>query len=137
MLALDLLPPPHPADSTRQGELTISLDRAANQISVVGRGFWSLGYVREHLRAFEAVLLEARCNERPSRTLVDLRDAPVQSPEVATHLHNAICRMYRPPERAAIVVASSLVKIQMQRGFNPETHAVFLSLKAAEQWLGA
>jgi hypothetical protein len=91
--------------------------------------------VREHLRAFEAVLHESRRAPAPSRTLVDLREAPVQSPQVAALLHDAISRMYRPPERAAIVVASSLVKIQMQRGFHPDTHAIFQSLKAAELWL--
>jgi hypothetical protein len=136
MLALAVSSHPSPGDPLR-GELTISLDPATNLIRVVGRGFWSLAYVSNHLREFEKVLFQARRSDRPSRTLVDLREAPVQAPDVAACLHSAVSRMYRPPERAAIVVASSLVKIQMKRGFNPETHAVFLSLKAAELWLGA
>lgn len=104
-------------------------------INVVGRGFWSLNYIRDHIREFEAVLLKFRDAPEPARTLVDLREAPVQSPEVAAELHRAMCRIYRPPERAAIVVASSLVKMQMARGFDPRTHSVFLSLEEAEAWL--
>jgi hypothetical protein len=137
MPVLDHCPPTNINGATLEGELTIGLDASTNLIRVVGRGFWSLPYITDHLREFEAVLMRARFDPRPSRTLVDLRESPVQAPDVAAYLHSAVSRMYRPPERAAIVVASSLVKMQMKRGFNPETHAVFLSLKAAEMWLGA
>ena len=126
-----------PSPASLQGSLTIAVDRARNIIKVDGRGFWSVDYVSAHIREFEAVLIDARRSGQPSRTLVDLRDAPVQAPEVAAMLHAAMCRMYRPPERAAIIVASSLVKMQMKRGFNPETHAVFTSETAADLWLNA
>ncbi|RVT93371.1 hypothetical protein [Sphingomonas crocodyli] len=128
---------PDPSALSSRGVLTIAVDRVQNLIKVVGRGFWSVEHVAAHIREFEAVLIEARRSGQPSRTLVDLRDAPVQAPEVAGMLHTAMCRMYRPPERAAIIVASSLVKMQMKRGFNPATHGVFTSETAAELWLNA
>ena len=121
----------------QQGELAIVVDAAAYQLKVTGKGFWSPDYVQAHIREFEAVLLQARQWPQPSRTLVDLRNSPVQSPEVAELLHSAMCRMYRPPERAAIIVSSSLVRMQMKRGFNPETHEVFTSEAEAKRWLDA
>lgn len=128
---------PVAASPAREGRLSISVDTGRNLIRVVGEGFWTAEYVANHIREFEAVLLRARSSPVPSRTIVDLRNAPVQSPEVAAKLHEAMVRMYRAPERAAIVVGSSLVKMQMKRGFDPKTHAVFLSFSAAETWLSA
>ena len=125
-----------PSDQPKHGgDLTIEVDRNQNLLKVVGRGFWPLPYLVDHLRQFEGALAEARRSLKPSRTLVDLRDAPVQSPDVAAYPHDAISRMYRPPERAAIVVGSSLVKMQMKRGFDPQIHAVFLTLREADDWL--
>jgi hypothetical protein len=137
MPPLDLFPQSDLADSSLQGEIGISVDRDKNLIRVVGRGLWSLGYARAHVREFEAVLRESRCAYLPSRTLVDLRESPIQSPQVAAYLQETISRMYQPPERAAIVVSSSLIKltIQVQHKLNSDTHAVFASLKAAESWL--
>ena len=137
MLPLACSPSKASAEAECAGALTTVHDPARNLITVVGEGFWSLDYIRKHIRDFETVLLRARDLDRPSRTLVDLRDAAIQSPEVAQLLHDAMCRMYRAPERAALIVASNLMKMQMKRGFNPETHAVFISASAAQLWLGA
>lgn len=124
------------ADRAVEGRLTITIDHLENIITVVGRGFWTIEHVNDHICEFEAVLIAARRARRPSRTLVDLRETPVQLPDVAARLHQAMCRMYRPPEKAAILVSSSLLKAQMKRGFAPATHMVFLSEAAARLWLG-
>lgn len=119
------------------GNLAIVVDPIENFIKVVGCGLWSSSYVATHICEFEAVLVRARQHSKPSRTLVDLREAAVQLAEVAAMLHSAMRRMYRPPERAAIVVASNLAKLQMRRGFDPRTHSVFTSYGAAQAWLSA
>ncbi|MCE7798176.1 hypothetical protein LWE61_16670 [Sphingobium sufflavum] len=118
-------------------ELSVSVDKHKNRLTVVGRGLWSLKYVTDHFREFEAALFKARSAQRASTTLVDLREAAVQSPEVAAYVHGKIVEIYCPPERAVLVVNSQLVKMQMGRGLDPATHAVFLTLEEAEGWLNS
>ena len=117
------------------GQLSLAINEQHNLITVVGCGLWSSEYVEAHIKKFELILMRARQNVRPLRTLVDLRDAAVQTPKVAAMLHQAMSQMYVPPERAALLVKSNLVAMQMKRGFNPATHGVFLSEQAAEAWL--
>lgn len=127
-------PSPKATMSPGHGLFT-TYDRSTNFLRVVGRGFWTMDHAVEHLRGFEILLHEGRRMARPSRTLVDLREAAVLAPDVADYVHNTIRVMYRPPERAAILVASTLAKLQMRRGLNPETHQLFTSLDEAMRWL--
>ncbi|KTT69403.1 hypothetical protein [Sphingomonas endophytica] len=115
--------------------MTTTYDRAGNFLRVTCRGFWPMDYAVAHLSDFEVVLHQARRMSRPSRTLVDLREAGVLDPAVADYTHATITAMYRPPERAAILVASTLARLQMRRGLNPATHAVFTTLDEAMRWL--
>jgi hypothetical protein len=120
-----------------RGEFAISLDRASNIITVTGRGFWTVEIVEAHTREFEQVLLQAHRDGRSTRTLVDLREAFVQAPDVAALLHDQLTRMSHRIERAAFVVPSNLVKMQMKRGFNLDTDGVFTSIDEAVCWLAA
>ncbi|GGB39383.1 hypothetical protein GCM10011380_31100 [Sphingomonas metalli] len=115
-------------------DITTTYTRATNFLRVVGRGFWTMDYVAEHMVEFERILDEARTRGR-TRTLVDIRLAAVQSPDVAGYVHGVIRDMYRPPDKAAILVASNLALLQMKRGLNPVTHAAFLSFDEAMRWL--
>jgi hypothetical protein len=115
--------------------LSISVHPTTHRITIIGRGFWSLNYLEAHLREFEALLQDLRPASTPLRTLVGLRDASVQPSGVANRMHAAIGRLYRPPERTAVFVTRTLVRMQMQRLFDPRTHGVFRSLENAETWL--
>ncbi len=67
--------------------------------------------------------------------LVDLRKSPVQSVETAGRIKAATSRIYKPGDRIAIVVQSSLVKTQMRQVVDVTTVELFISIDAAEMWL--
>jgi hypothetical protein len=135
--ASEFKPPPATTMALEQGVLRTEIDQQANIIRVLGRGLWSERYARAHFEELEWTLQRTRATRAPVRVLVDIREAAVQTPETTQCLADATDRLYKPGDRIAIVVASSLLKLQMRRATNASIHEIFISLNAAETWLSA
>jgi hypothetical protein len=69
------------------------------------------------------------------KVLVDRRESPIQSAAVAAQMRTANARLYRPEDRLAIVVDSSLLLMQLRRLFSHAGSRAFLSSEEAEAWL--
>lgn len=125
--------PLHPSDA----ELTIMPAGPDGIIGVVGRGFWDTALVTAHFADLGSHIARVRAPAMPVRVLVDLRGAPPQRPEVTTIVRQATLALYRPADRVAVVVESSLVKIQMRRILDCSKMTFFISIDAARTWLNA
>ena len=66
---------------------------------------------------------------------LDLRKHDTQSPSVAALIKDGVDNMYRPGDRVAMVVASTVVKMQMRRVTNPAFVEIFTAIEDAEKWM--
>lgn len=105
-------------------------------MTVVQQGFWSLA----DFRAFEAEFLkrhaDIRRTHRNYRVVAECRDFPVQSAEVGEAfavLFGKLMDENRGPY--AIVVGSTLNKIQAKRALPQPNVRVFTSPDEAETWV--
>ncbi len=69
------------------------------------------------------------------RLLVDLSDAEILSQSVIEPLARAGMQYSRADDRVALVVASTLLKLQMKRMIGDAPTPIFLSTKDAAGWL--
>jgi hypothetical protein len=116
------------------GVLEIVVNERLGLIKVHGSGFWSVSQVKAHFARYMASLAELHRRGLKLSIIVDLREAAPQSREVSDVLHNIGLDIYRPDDRIAMVVVSSLVKMQMRRVLVADNHEFFLSVEAAERW---
>lgn len=123
--------------TTAMNSLTSVYDPAKQVINVVGIGLWSEDVIKCHFASLVDILSNVRATKIPVRVLSDLREAAVQAPEIAQRIAAFTAQAYRPGDRIAILVASSLVKMQMRRSVNNQDTMAFLSPSAAQTWLFA
>ncbi len=114
-----------------------SHDAAQGIIRVMGRGFWTEADIDAHFVELGHLIERVRAGGDDILALVDLSDAPVQSPDVTARITAQTRRVYRPEDRIAIVVQSSLMKMQMKRAVDRPNLEVFISRHAATTWLTA
>ena len=65
----------------------------------------------------------------------DLRGSPVRAQKAAEQLRIGNNELYRKGDRVALLVESSLLKLQLQRNIVPEYQALFTVAEDAEAWL--
>jgi hypothetical protein len=116
------------------GVMEISVDARLGLVKVRGSGFWSVSQVKAHFASYMDSLSELHRRGLKLSIIVDLRESAAQSREVSDVLHSIGLDIYRPDDRIAMVVASSLVKMQMRRVLVADNHEFFLSVEAAERW---
>lgn len=120
-----------------EGHISISPVDDQGIVRLVGYGTWSIEYMNRHFRELDPIVAAARMRVRSVMVLADLREAPVQSPDVAEIINIGTRRLYRDGDRIAIVVQSSLVKLQMKRVVDCAQVQIFISVAAAYTWLMA
>ncbi len=99
-------------------------------------GFWSLGDVANYLRHLSRMIATMRSEYRRARVIVDARQLPVQSADVIKTF-KAANDLFLEGDRVAIIVASSLLKMQLSRSIEGYETKVFISIDAAKTWLNA
>lgn len=92
--------------------------------------------VDRYLAVLGDIVRDARLRFGRVRVLADLRNAPVRTQEAAERLRVGNLALYRPGDRVALIVESSLLKMQLRRTL-VEYQNIFLSPHAAETWLTA
>ena len=125
------------SDDLKPGGLTIGADRRLGTIRIHGHGFWSPAIVDAHFDELRVFLVPYRRGQRAMRMIVDLRTASVQSPETIERMTAGIRTVTETPDRIAVLVSSSLAKVQMRRVIGGSNHEFFLSPDAAAKWVEA
>lgn len=116
----------------------IEEDRLQEAIFMSVGGFFDLPTLRDHFADNAAVVKRWRIAGRPIRVLINAVDLRPHSPEGKACVQEATSRIYRPGDRVAILVSSSLVKMQMRRALSRgEILNFFISENAAVTWLDA
>lgn len=92
--------------------------------------------VDRYLAVIGEVVRDARLRFGRVRVLADLRNSPVRTQEAAERLRTGNLALYRTGDRVALIVESSLLKMQLRRTL-VEYQNIFLSPNAAETWLTA
>lgn len=92
--------------------------------------------VDRYLAVLGEVVRDARLRFGRVRVLADLRNSPIRTQEAAERLRMGNLALYRTGDRVALIVESSLLKMQLRRTL-VEYQNIFLSLNAAETWLTA
>lgn len=103
-----------------------------NRISVQ-----TLDEVDRYLAVLGEVIRDARSRHGRVRVLADLRNSPVRTLEAAERLRMGNLALYRRGDRVALLVESSLLKMQLRRNLVADYQNIFLSPNAAETWLTA
>jgi hypothetical protein len=125
-----------PSASTHP-EHTIEEDRLEGVILITVKGFFDLPPLRAHFAECAAVVARWRVAGRQIRVLIDAVDLKPHSPQGQACVQDAIDRIYLPGDKVAIVVGSSLVKMQMRRALSRDILNLFISKGAALTWLNA
>jgi tRNA(Ile2) C34 agmatinyltransferase TiaS len=99
------------------------------------QAFWSPGTARRYFAALAPYLDAQRRDAGTACVLVDRRGSPIQAAEVVAETISEMRRFYRADDRAAIVVDTSLLKLQMSRIYPQDTSRVFVSANAGRIWL--
>jgi len=119
------------------GHFLIGVDDKAKVVLVEGVGFWTLTTIDTHFDYLFDVIAKQRRLARPVRVLIDVCQADIQPSDVIDRIGLRSALIYEPGDRVAIVVASSLAKIQMKRGVIGVRHEFFFSPRSAMSWLCA
>jgi hypothetical protein len=125
----------------RSGEdrdiIRISFDPTAKIIRACASGCWSLDETKLYLAGLETFLRSSRGRLGKARVLLDRRDVSAQAPEVAAMLASANGRIFEREDKIAMVVSSSLAKVDLRQRMPHPGSKAFLSADAAETWLRA
>ncbi len=101
-----------------------------------GSGLFTALEVASHLDELAKIVREQRAARRKVRALIDLRDAGTQTNAIATTISEATRRIYHDPsDRVAIIVSSSLLKMQLKRVHSEQSFGIFVSEQAARHFL--
>jgi hypothetical protein len=100
-------------------------------------GGWTLEEVDQYVSHLAGFVGEARRIFGRARLLIDRRETPLQPPAIDARFGRANAELYRDEDRLALVVESSLIKVQMRGHFSHPGSKAFLSCEAAETWLNA
>jgi len=95
-----------------------------------------LADVDRYLTILGDVVRDARLRFGKVRVLADLRNSPIRTQESAERMRTGNLALYRDGDRVALIVESSLLKMQLRRTL-VEYQNIFLSPSAAETWLTA
>jgi hypothetical protein len=121
----------------RRRVFTVDYDEATGLISCSCGGFLTVADVRAYQAASLAAIERARAAFGHVKMVIASPDAMVQSAEVMKEVGQSMWPMTDPRDRMAVIVASSLAKIQASRTFTDDRIQAFLSESAALTWLMA
>lgn len=92
--------------------------------------------VDRYLAVLEPIVADMRACHGRVRVLADLRNAPIRTQEAADKMRAGNLRLYRAGDRIALIVESSLLKMQLRRTLIASQN-IFVSPNAAETWVTA
>lgn len=136
---MDLPTDPRSANKSSEhlapGQLCLTAEAQGRLIVVHGYGLWTMADMEEHLVEYRSGVNRQRLLCDRVRVLVGLEGMAIQKPEVVDLLTRSTRELYHRGDRVAMIVPSSLAKVQMRRVLDSEYHEYFMSESAARNWL--
>jgi hypothetical protein len=123
------------ANPLHNGKVWLELEQDGRLIVSRGTGLWTIEQMTAHFLVYREQLVRSRIAFGRARVLVDMQDVGVQRAEVAAYISRDTRGMYREGDRVAMIVPSSLAKMQMRRVLDSRFHQYFVSENAARNWL--
>ena len=117
------------------GQLSFSIDDQRGLIRAVGIGMWTPETTERHFQNLDTALRIMRRKHGLARTLIDLREAAVQTAETARCMKEGTARIYQPVDRAAVICSTQLLAMQIRRAAQVHQLATFTDVEAALEWL--
>jgi len=112
------------------------ISESAGVISIEGRGLFTAEDVASHFRQLGTIISRHHASGQVVRALIDLKGAAIQPMGIATSIAEATNRLYsKPTDRVAILVASSLLKMQLKRIHADRPFEIFISEAEARAFL--
>ena len=115
---------------------TVDYEEAAGIVRYTSGGFLSLDEVRSYGLAVQDALARSRRRFGSVRMLVLSVDSVIQSAEVMEAVREDTAWMSDPDDRMAIVISSSLARMQAARTFGTDRQRAFATEAEARTWLG-
>ncbi|WP_143011840.1 STAS/SEC14 domain-containing protein [Sphingomonas sp. YR710] len=115
--------------------LTLEYDAELKIIKGVSAGFLTVEDVEDYAQKLARLTCQARESDGVVRLCLDSRESLIQSQEVMAAFACLPSMISSPSDRVAVVVSSSLAKLQMKRNFNSQHERTFTSVETAVAWL--
>jgi hypothetical protein len=128
---------PQPEPRAWDGQLDIRLDEATQTLEIRCGGNWSMEDTLRYAQRTRVAVDATRARYGRVKVLIDAATGITQPPESIAHIQRMDTQIYRPADRIAIVVSSSLMKMQSKRVEMCATKEAFISRHAATTWLQA
>ncbi len=126
------------ADIAPSPSYTIAEDHDQGVIRMEVKGFFDLDTLAQHFADNAIVVDRWRTMGQPVRVYINAVALKPHSPEGQACVQKAVARIYRPGDKLAIRVESSLVKTQMRRALSHgDLIEFFISESALMTWLTA
>jgi len=117
------------------GSVSFEIDPATGMFLGRAVGMATPEVTTAHFDRMEIAVRHARQAGHTIRVLMDLREAPVQTPETAAALKAGGERIHRAGDRIAFLCNSALMTMQLKRNNYPGAVAVFSDRDEAVDWL--
>ncbi|WP_375383348.1 hypothetical protein [uncultured Sphingomonas sp.] len=112
------------------------IDDSGSVIRIVGEGFFAEDEVRRHFGTLASIFARRRQSARQVKVVIDLRGAVTQSMSVTRIIAEATNRLYSDPsDRVAIIVSSTLLKLQFERVHQHQVVRICLTPAEAEHFV--
>lgn len=117
---------------------TIDFDPHRQVLRITATGFWSLATLASFSVTMLARATAAKLLHGDFATLIDLRDYPVQAPDVARGVEQLLKQAMRITTAPVVTITGSqLLKMQAERVLKADHSHIFLTLGEAQDWLDA
>jgi hypothetical protein len=124
-----------PLEPAASAKYDVRLDDSTGIVHVTNTGLWEPDDVAPYIADLSRVFAESRRRRRNILMLADLRGYAIQRPEVAKLISDGGAPLHLEGDRHAILVESSLMKMQLRRTLPTDMFQSFLSPEAASKWL--
>lgn len=115
---------------------SLDFEQETGILRVIVFGFFSDEVARQFAHDFPLAVRDARARSNRLLMLMDATQGELMTPAVAAQMKGLEERFVtEPSDRCAVMVGSSLHKLQIRRVFDTERTQVFVSENAARTWL--
>jgi hypothetical protein len=124
-------------EASLSGEMSVRFDVSTGKIFSYGSGFWSVRQTIAFFEDWRHIVRRVHAADQSISALVDMSESDIQKVEVADIIARATAGMYRHGDAIAMLVPTSLSKMQMRRVLDERFHGFFTARGVAEMWLDA
>lgn len=114
----------------------LCVDPLRKYIRITMSGFFGEGDVKSFVAARDAAHIRLRCAPNQHVTLVDMRGMQIQPQPIVELFKSVLANPTYRSKLLAVVVATSLARMQIKRATEHRDVKFFTTTEEAEHWLG-